>query len=160
MKKFEILRQLSKRNQHKVNRCHYKTGTNKFSCGTKGCRSGTFSVAVWVAAVLWHRFDPWPQSKKKKKNGTNKIVPLRAGTNFQFVKKMACLQNTIKWSTIKHMPVHNWKGIFYWPHPWYAEVPRSGIKPAPQQLKCWILNLLNHQGTWKGFFFFPQGPHP
>ena len=35
----------------------------------------------------------------------------------------------------------------FWLRLWDVEVPQSGIKPAPQQLQCRILNSLNHQGT-------------
>ena len=50
-------------------------------------------------------------------------------------------------------PHENWQGIIYlfifififWLHQHHAEVPRSGIKPAPQPWQCGILNLLSHQ---------------
>ena len=30
--------------------------------------------------------------------------------------------------------------FFFWPHPWQAEIPGPGIKPVPQQWRCWILS--------------------
>ena len=43
--------------------------------------------------------------------------------------------------------------VLFWPCLWHAKVPRPGIKPEPQQRKCQILNLLNHQGTPVEVFF-------
>ena len=36
---------------------------------------------------------------------------------------------------------------FFPPYLWHREVPGPGIEPEPQQWQCWILNLLDHQGT-------------
>ena len=41
----------------------------------------------------------------------------------------------------------------FWLCPWYAEVPKPGIKPAPQQWQCQILNLLSHEGSPVASFF-------
>ena len=52
--------------------------------------------------------------------------------------------------------------LFFWPHPWHAEVPRPGIEPLPQewpvqhQWQCQILNLLSPQGTPQQPFLIPS----
>ena len=35
--------------------------------------------------------------------------------------------------------------FIFWPRPWHAEVPRSGIEPTPQQWQHQILILLHHK---------------
>ena len=73
-----------------------------------------------------------------------------------FLKRNGSLQGISLWRSFWGSRTHinglvvKYTFFFFWLCPQHAQVPGSGIQPAPQQWQHWILNLLHHNGPWKG----------